>query len=145
MLVLCVLALGAGIAYTWYMGKRPVIAAEKPVTVSSRPAIIKPHKVASDAKIGAAIQMFTADVRAGENASMTVRTNPEAECAIAVKYNNVPAKDSGLVIKVADEFGVASWAWTVAPGTPPGKWPVQVTCKNKKYSAVVIGDLVVKP
>lgn len=145
LLVLSVLALGAGIAYTWYMGKqKPALAAEQPTAIN-KPGIIKPHKVASDAKIGAAIQMFTADVKAGENASMTVRTNPEAECAIVVKYNNVPAKDSGLVTKVADEFGVASWAWTVAPGTPPGKWPVQVTCKNKKYSAVVIGDLIVKP
>ncbi len=145
-LVLLVLAVSAGIGYTWYMGKqKPAAAAELPIATKNRPAIIKPHKVASDAKVGVAIQMLTGEVKVGENASMTVRTNPEAQCAITVKYNNVLAKDSGLVPKVADEFGVASWAWTVAQGTPPGKWPVEVTCKNKKHSAVVIGDLLVKP
>jgi len=145
-LALFVLAVAAGIGYTWYMGKqKPAVAVESPIATKNRPAVIKPHKVASDAKVGVAIQMFTSDVRIGENASMTVRTNPDAECAIVVKYNNVPAKDGGLVTKVADEFGVASWAWTVTQGTPPGKWPVQVTCKNKKHSAVVIGDLIVKP
>lgn len=91
------------------------------------------------------MQSSTAEGRAGENASITIRTNPEAECAITVKYNNVAAVDSGLVTKLADEFGVASWSWTLAASAPAGKWPIEVNCKNKKYSGMVRTDIVVKP
>ena len=56
----------------------------------------------------------------------------------------VKGRFSGLVKKIADEFGVVTWAWTVPAGTPQGTWPVNVSCKNKKYSAVVSSDLVVK-
>lgn len=145
-LVLGILAAGAGMAYTWYMGKqKPEAAAMQSAPVSHGPAVFKPPKIPSDAKIGTAIQMNTTEVKAGENASMSVRTNPEADCMIVVKYGTVVAKDSGLILKQADEYGMVDWAWSVPVGTPPGKSSVEVTCKNKKYSSVVIGDMVVKP
>lgn len=145
-LILSILAVGAGMSYTWYMGKqKPDVAAMQPAPVSHGPAVFKPPKVASDAKIGTAIQMNTTEAKVGDNASMSVRTNPEADCTIVVKYGAVIAKDSGLITKQADEYGIVSWSWTVAAGTPPGKSSVEVTCKNKKYSSVVIGDMVVQP
>ena len=144
MLVLAVVAVGAGIAYTWYNGQNQLASASAPAPVYTPRAEIKPTKFPSDAKVGIAQQSATSNLKPGENAAVSVRTNPEADCSIVVKYNNVPAKDSGLVAKQADEFGVASWSWTIASGTPNGVWPAEITCKNKKHSAVLRVDLTIK-
>ncbi len=144
-LVLAVLALGAGMAYTWYTGQQQSALANQPAPERTTRAIIKPQKVASDARVGASVQTVTPEVKPGENASLSIRTNPEAECSIVVKYGTVNAVDSGLAPKLADEFGVASWSWTVAASTPAGKWPADVTCKNKKHSAMVRAELLIKP
>lgn len=144
-LVLVILAGGAGLAYTWYMGQQKSAAASQPAPVYKPRSVIKPPKIASDAPLGVSVQTFTPEVTPGENASVTIRTNPEAECSIAVKYGTTQAIDSGLAPKPADEYGVASWSWTVSTGAASGKAPVTVTCKNKKHSAVVVTDVVVKP
>lgn len=143
LLVMSVLAAGTGIAYTWYSGQQKNELANQPAPVHKSRAIIQPHKVASDAPLGVAVQSVTPELKPGENASLTIRTNPEAECTITVKYNNVVASDSGLLPKKADEFGVASWSWTVAAGTPEGVWPAEVLCKNKKHSGMVRADIKV--
>jgi hypothetical protein len=143
LLVLCLLAMATGIGYTWYMGRHKTALADQPAPAKSVRPVFRPLKVASDAPIGVATQTFTSDVKRGDNASISVRTNPEADCIISVKYGSILAQDSGLVGKKADEFGVASWAWTISPSAPKGAWPVQVSCKNKKNSAVVIVNLVV--
>jgi hypothetical protein len=141
-LVLGLLSIAGGVGYTWYAGQQKTNSSE-PLPAHSIQPVFKPHKVASNAPLGVATQTATTNAKPGDNASISVRTNPAAECSITVKYNNVLAQDSGLVPKVADEFGLASWAWTVAPSAPKGTWPVAVTCKNKKNSAVVIVNLVV--
>lgn len=144
-LVLAVLAAGAGIAYTWYVGQNQSALANQTAPVRTPRVVLKPQKIASDAKVGVAVQTVTPEVKPGENASVSVRTNPEADCTVVVRYNNVAAVDSGLAPKQADEYGVASWSWTVAAGTPTGTWPAEVSCKNKKHSAVVRADFAVKP
>ena len=144
LLALVVLSVGAGIAYTWYNGQNQLAAASLAAPVHTPRAVIKPSKAPSDAKVGVALQTATSQLKPGENASLSVRTNPEADCSIVVRYNNVAAVDSGLLSKKADEFGVASWSWTVAAGTPTGTWPAEVTCKNKKHSAVLRADFVIK-
>lgn len=143
-MILSLLAFTAGIGYTWYMGQQKNVAATQAAPQYTPRATLKPAKIASDARVGVSMQTFTPEVKPGENASATIRTNPEVECAISVRYNNVAAVDSGLVTKAADEYGVASWAWTVPQGTPFGKWPIEVTCKNKKHSAVVKAEFLIK-
>mgnify|MGYP001022039015 CR=1 FL=1 len=144
-LSLAVLAIIAGMAYTWYMGQhRTVSADQSPPTRSVRP-VLTPHKIASDAPIGVAVATSTQEVKPGDNASITIRTNPEAECVIGVMYGTTKAVDGGLTGKTADEFGVSSWSWTVAAGSPAGKASVTVTCHNKKHSAVVVADMMIKP
>lgn len=83
-------------------------------------------------------------VKPGENASITVRTNPEALCTITVEQENAKITDSGLNKKVADEFGMVSWAWSFKATDPAGAWRIDVACKNKKHSAVVKSEVVVK-
>lgn len=143
-LVLIVLFVGAGLAYTWYMGRQ-----EPPKKVEAVPAVTKPHvntpsQPSPTAKVSASVQSFTSPVAPGENTSLTVRTNPKASCKITVEYNKVPSKDSGLVQKTADEFGMVTWTWTVDSTAPDGKWPAKVTCANAKNSAMVQADLMVK-
>lgn len=134
-----------GIAYTWFVGQQKTALVSQSKATRSTRAIFRPPKVASDAKVGVAVQTSMLQVKPGENASITVRTNPEATCSVSVKYGAVQASDSGLSAKVADEFGVVGWTWTVTPGAPKGKWPVDITCKNKQYSAIVKADLEIAP
>lgn len=143
--VLLVVVVGGGVAYTWYMGEYsapPSTAIATPVDVAPR-QVITPPKPSPDAPASAAIQMLTSPIVPGTNTSITVKTNVEAECTISVEYNKIPSTDSGLKPKVADEFGMVSWAWTVEESVPLGTWPVIVTCSANDKSAVVKGELVV--
>ena len=142
--VLLLVFLAAGVAYTWYMGKNNVAVEEEPlVSVDTNLPLIVPSIPAADATIGVSVQMLTSPIAPGSNATIAIKTNAKASCKITVFYNNIASTDSGLYEKIADEYGVASWTWTVEPSAPVGKWPVTVTCANEAKSAVVIGDLVI--
>jgi hypothetical protein len=144
---LLVVALGGGVAYTWYMGQQSVTlstADETPTNEIAEPVSAAKHIVVDpNAKASASIGMLTSPVTPGMNASVDVTTNPNAECTISVIYDNVASKDSGLAPKTADDHGIVSWTWTVDSSVPYGTWPVKVTCMINKKSAVVEGKLVV--
>lgn len=140
------LLVGGGVAYTWYMGQNEVaITAATAEPADTQPIIreIKPSKPSPDARVGASVHMLTSPVAPGDNASITIKTIPTAQCKISVVYGTVTSKDSGLLPKVADDFGLTTWTWTVEESVPHGKWPVNVSCEYNKRSAVVVGDLVV--
>jgi hypothetical protein len=132
----------AAYGYTWYnstYGEGP-----KTIATIKRPAKPKaPTKPSPTGKVGVSVQTISSPIAPGENASITVRTNADANCTIKVEYNKVAAKDSGLMPQKANEFGMATWSWTVPMTAPVGKWPVTVACANLKNSGVVIGDLEV--
>lgn len=143
--VLLVMVLGTGVAYTWYVGQNSTVdttAIATPVEPAPAP-VIKPPKLAADAKISVSTQAITGPIVPGENASITIKTLPGAKCSITVEYDEVPSTDSGLKPLVADDFGLASWTWTVEPTVPLGTWPVDVTCALKEQSAMVRGNLEV--
>lgn len=142
-LVLLVLFVGGGAAYTWYMGRTSVADTSAGDPVVEVAPVIKHVQPAANVSESASVQMLTSPVVPGSNASVTVRTNPGSQCTIIVEYNKVASKDSGLSLKTADEFGMVTWTWTVEASVPLGKWPVKVTCVNDKKSAFVQGDLVV--
>jgi hypothetical protein len=143
--VLLLLFVGAGVGYVWYEGRHGSVATNVEATPDPvRQQMIKPTQQAPDAVIGASVQYITSPVAQGANAMITVKTNTEAKCTIAVLYNNVPSKDSGLVAHTADEFGAVNWTWTVDPTAPLGVWPVTITCANAKHTAVVKADLKVE-
>jgi len=144
--MLAVLMLGGLVAlYIWYNSQQTQHGTvEAPPVENSTPTIGRPMP-AANARVGVSIQMLTSPVAPGDNASVTIRTNPNITCTIVVEYNEVKAEDSGLTKKIADEFGVASWSWTVDDQAPNGTWPVTITCKNAKNSGVVKGSLKVAP
>jgi len=142
--VLLVLIVAGGIGYIWYTGQNnsdEIASSDTTVKASKPTTVIAPVKTAENAKVGASIQELTSPVLPGDNSSITVKTNPDAKCTISVIYDKTPSTDSGLLPKVADEYGIASWTWTVEKSAPLGKWPVKVTCAKGKMSGVVIGDL----
>lgn len=144
-MVLLVLLVGGGVAYTWYMGQNTALTAAaiaKPVEVVAD-TIVKHVQPSEKAKESAAIQFLTSPLLPGSNASVVVKTNPYSECKITVEYNKIASTDSGLGPKTADDWGTISWTWTVEDSVPLGKWPVKVTCTWSGRSAVVIGDLTV--
>lgn len=143
---LLVVTAGLGVGYVWYSGQQevPQAAVAAPVAPVVAP-VVKPPKLSANAPVSASIQMMNSSVRPGENVSLTVRTLPAVSCTIEAIYNEVKSTDSGLVVKKADDFGIVSWSWTVEENVPAGTWPVNVTCASKGRSAVVRGDLVVKP
>lgn len=142
--VLLVLLAGVGVAYTWYMSQNdtaPVVSRPKTTLTTGT---MKHTKIAANAPASASIQSLSSPVRPGENASVTVKGLPSSSCVIKVEYNKIASNDTGLKLtKILDEFGVATWSWTVEPTVPEGKWPVTITCMYDTRSAIVIGDLVV--
>jgi hypothetical protein len=137
---------GAGVAYIKFYGPATDAKSDKaPVAPNPDLAIPTPPKLSPNAPENAAVESLISPVKAGENTSISVKTNPDSVCTISATYNNVASKDSGLATKNSDVYGNVTWAWTVDKTAPAGKWPVKVTClytKNKK-SAVVVGDLQV--
>ena len=140
--VILVLAVGAGAGYTWYMGKQKVASTVVAEPVQASP-VIKPTKPAENTSVGVSVQSLLTPITPGSNTSITIRTTPSATCTISVVYKDVPSTDSGLKAEQADDFGMATWTWTVGVSVPLGKWPVKVTCTYNKKSGVVQGDLVV--
>jgi hypothetical protein len=141
--ILLLLSIIVGIGYTWFMGQTttaPVAKVEVPTT--TRPGV-KQVAIADNVPVGVSVQLLTTPVAPGSNASITIKTLPIVNCTISVVYDKIASKDSGLTSKVSDEYGSITWAWTVEPTVPTGKWPVTVTCAKGKKSGVVIGDLVV--
>lgn len=143
--VLLMIFVGGGVAYTWYMGQNTedVLSVTTPVeTPSIAPRAPKSVKPAANAPASASVQTLTTPVAPGWNASFTVKTNPEADCTVTVTYDEVASADSGLGPKVADEYGLVSWTWTVDETAPIGEWPVEATCTTVAgKSAVVRGML----
>lgn len=134
----------AAVVYVWYMGQHPLQQAVQKVDTRSVAPTIKTYKPAPDAAVGIVEESFTGTTAPGSNATITIKTNPGAACQITVKVNNAALPDTGLVPKIADEFGIVTWSWTVPKNVLPGKWPVEMTCANEaKKSAYYKADLEV--
>jgi hypothetical protein len=136
-MVLLFIGAAAGLGYVWYVGNtKPVDVASIPAPTPKKTVMTQtPEKKAPEGPVSVAEQAFNSPITAGSNSSITIRTRPEAACSISVSYGeDIKSKDGGLIPKTADEFGNAQWTWTVEPGRPAGKWPVEITCALGKES-----------
>jgi hypothetical protein len=136
----------AGAGYVYYIGTtEPVEPAALPAPPTQNKiaqATTKP-KAKPTGPVGVSIQVLTSPVKPGGNASLTIRTRPDAACSVKVTYKDQASTDGGLIPKTADEFGLVQWTWTVESSRPVGTWPVDVTCALGDMSGYVRGDLEV--
>ena len=143
--ILAGILISGGVAYIWYTGEygksAPVAQVVETPVATATPQRTQP---AANAKVGVSLQALASPVAPGESTSITVKTLMAAECTIKVVYDKAPSTDPGLIAKTADDYGIVEWTWTVDTAAPTGKWPVTVTCRHGKQSAVLKADLVVK-
>ncbi|MBP7760816.1 hypothetical protein KA093_03425 [Candidatus Saccharibacteria bacterium] len=142
-LILVGLLILAGIIYTWLMGLRRPKTATPQVETSRAPTVRRPAPTDPNAAVGVYIQSLTSEVVPGTNASLAVRSQPEADCVVKITYQNIPSNDSGLVTKRADDYGMVRWSWTVEPTAPLGKGSADITCTRNKRSGYMHGDMMV--
>lgn len=143
LLLVLLLALAAALWYVWWTGQHAEVKVSKVQPAPTRE--VAPPKVADNAPVGVSISVLTSPLSAGSNASITIRTKPKAACSIIVTYDNSEkSRDSGLVPKMADEYGVVSWSWSVESNRTKGKWPIDITCAENGKSGYMRGELVVQ-
>lgn len=123
---LALISIVAVMGYVWYIGKTHPVESPKPVV--NQPVATTRPAIATDAPVGVAVEAVSLAVKPGSNASISIKTRPEAACSIKVTYDKTASTDAGLVPKTADEFGVVMWTWSVETNQPVGSWPVEVTC-----------------
>jgi hypothetical protein len=141
-LVITILLIGAAFVYAWYSSQHAGGNPSTASTVKPTPKLTAPHKPAPDAQIGVATQFVTSPVAPGDNASISIHTNAAARCTITVLYDKTNAVDSGLMPKIADDYGLAQWSWTIPVSAPLGKKSsVDVWCANTKKNAHVVETL----
>ncbi len=143
-LIMLLIFVVAGVFYVWYNGNHGNTQPDNAPKPAETEAKAKPPKVDPNAPVGVAVQSIDSPIKAGTNASIQILTKPQSTCTIEVTdKNKVATKDSGLKAKKADDYGQATWTWTVASNTPIGTGAVKVTCVNGKKSGMVIADLEV--
>jgi len=72
------------------------------------------------------VMSVTSPVSPNSDASVTIQTEPGAECRIAVFYRSGPSEAEGLGQKVAGPEGRCQWVWTVGPNTSAGTYSIEL-------------------
>jgi hypothetical protein len=142
--ILLVIAVNAGIFFTWYANKNK---ASNTVGVSQdleSNTMKKPAQQSKDIRVGVAMQTLDPTAKPGGLVYIAVHTNNNADCSIDIKYNDVSSKNINLIPKKADDYGSVSWSFNLEPTAPVGTWPVRVTCSNGKSSGVAGGNIIIK-
>lgn len=142
--VVLVVVVGGFVLYAWLSPKEAAVATLKDPKPKAQLQTQAKVTVDPNSPVGVSVQSITSPVEPGSNVSLSIKTKATATCKIEVEYNKVKSTDSGLSEKVADDFGLIQWSWSVASTVPEGSWPVTVTCSMNKKSGIVIHDLVVK-
>lgn len=144
---LFVLLLGAGVAYTWFMDQQPAHIATATASDITSYTPITPKQPAPNAPEGVSLQLASTPVAIGDQASVSIRTNPTSTCKIAVIYKydyskvQTPLSDPALAPQTADAYGSASWTWTVASAAAVGPAKATVTCAYGGHTAGVQADI----
>ena len=91
-----------------------------------------------------ALLVHCLDVLPGQNASVTIKTEPGGLCFIAVQYYSGLSVSDSLKVRQANDEGISEWKWKVSPTTKPGEWPVTIVCAVDDRLAMRTLSLVVR-
>ena len=108
---------------------RPVTEAPKPVTEAPKPVTEAPKPVTEAPKPEQVLKItsVTSPVKAGSNATLTIKGKPGTEYNIDVIYKKTASKAKGLENKTAPASGTVSWTWKVGSNTTPGTFTIYVS------------------
>jgi hypothetical protein len=97
----------------------------------------------ADAKktLDLSITKLTSPVKPGDDATVAIKTDPGALCKIEVKLKSGPSTAAGLKSQRADDKGVATWSWKIAPNAAVGDWPVTINVSSKGAKGTAAGTL----
>ncbi|HEY9756787.1 MAG TPA: hypothetical protein V6C97_16600 [Oculatellaceae cyanobacterium] len=98
-------------------------------------------KAAAKKNIDCSITKLTSPVKPGDDAMCTIKTEPNALCKIEVKLKSGASKAAALKAQHADDKGVATWNWKIAPNAAVGDWPVTIDCSLKGAKGSASGTL----
>lgn len=133
--ILAVIFLAAGALYVLFVGNKPVTGTKASTSTASQyNPLPKPRAPNPKNPVGVAEASLLSPVSAGSNSSLTIHTTPQATCTISLSYDTLKSTDSGLVTKVADQYGQIIWTWTVPKNAPAGTWPIKILCKYLTHS-----------
>lgn len=147
LVVVSILVTGLVLVYTWYASQQQPALPEPERPAPARSPDVKPPLTPDEnTPISIVQQALSSPVAKGSNVALSIKTLPGAACSIKFTYNNndIESRDSGLIPKIADEFGMAEWAWTVTADAQTGVWPAEVTCALHDKSAYLRADIQVQ-
>jgi hypothetical protein len=96
---------------------------------------------AAKKSIDCSITKLTSPVKPGDDATCTIKTEPNALCKIEVKLKSGASTAAGLKSQHADDKGLATWSWKIAANAAVGDWPVTVDCSLKGAKGSTSGTL----
>lgn len=137
------LLVGIGVAYAWHTASQEPLPQQTAAQPQNFTPMIQKPKPDPNAAAYASVQSLTTPIAPGDNASITVKSNLEAICMIVVEFAGQTSKDSGLIRKPVDEFGLVTWAWTIGANDPEGERTVKVTCQHNNKTSFVQGVVMV--
>ncbi len=115
------------------------------VTSTSAAPTTAPARSTTTDGLAVSITEFTSPVSPNSQVTLRAKTQPGADCRIAVFYSSGPSEADGLESKKANSNGSVSWTWKVGPKTSPGEYRVVVTANFESKSGREETKLVVKP
>lgn len=134
----------AGVIYIYLTGRQGPAAPKAKTDKNTSDSVIKPAKPAANAAEGVALESFITPIKAGDNDSLQIRTNPTSTCSITVTYSGGGVShDSGLAPKKADDYGFVTWTWTVDPSAPAGALAAKATCVYNGRTGVAVANIQV--
>lgn len=84
----------------------------------------------SNGNLNVRITSITSPVERGNKATIKVKTAADTSCNITVTYSSGVSHANGLRRKTANAKGKISWTWTIGGSTKPGRYPIDISCKN---------------
>jgi len=135
--------ISVGFLYTWVVGKN-VKNVEEKIDTTIKNNTIKTAEPADNAPVGIALQSITPRVAQGSKVSLTIRTLKNSDCKILIRNEKKEIiNDPTIANKIADEYGMADWSWTMPKSASLGKWFVDINCYRNQKSGYYRADFLV--
>jgi hypothetical protein len=145
-LVLLFVIVILGVVYVYFSGSSGPLPSQedKPIEEIST-STIKPQKPSEAVPESASVTLISTPVKPGAAMDMAVQTLPQSKCQASVSSKSTRQAVAGPKPAIADDFGAASWNWTISKSSPAGEYSVEITCSYHKKVAVVDTSFTVRP